>query len=223
MCKGDEEEWHQQCAWHSELVSSLEKIDVCIEQLQQDQERYTIQEVEWTPHHHTLVRFCFIKGTGRYCLLIAWLLKCMDSVSSSSCIISGVLYLPWARLNVKPCLFLMQDKDLRLKELWEQCCSKQAELDAAVNALHVARLLSQLCANTAQVCTKSLFLKTWALRCNDVCVCFKLILTITTDLYCYWNPPFGLVLFHIFISFYEPSLGSAYWELLVQGIWSCPV
>lgn len=94
MCKGDEEEWHQQCAWHSELVSSLEKIDVCIEQLQQDQERYTIQEVEWTPHHHTLVRFCFIKGTGRYCLLIAWLLKCMDSVSSSSCIISGVLYLP---------------------------------------------------------------------------------------------------------------------------------
>ncbi|KAJ0022097.1 hypothetical protein NQD34_009587 [Periophthalmus magnuspinnatus] len=42
------------------------------------------------------------------------------------------------------------DRELRLREVLEQCCAKQAELDTAVNALHVARLRSQLSADTAQ-------------------------------------------------------------------------
>ncbi|XP_030008436.1 uncharacterized protein LOC115431886 [Sphaeramia orbicularis] len=93
---GDEEEWDQHCAWHSELMSGLEKLDICIEQLQQDQEKWTAQEGDWATTLHTM------------------------------------------------------DKELRLRELWEQCFSKQADLDAAVNILHVIRDLSQLWTDTAQ-------------------------------------------------------------------------
>ncbi|KAK7882559.1 hypothetical protein WMY93_028733 [Mugilogobius chulae] len=93
---GDEEEWDQHCAWQSELLSGLEKLEVCIQQLQQEQERYTAQENEWTASHTLL------------------------------------------------------NRALTLQEVWEQCSAKQAELDTAVSALHAARLLSQLSADTAQ-------------------------------------------------------------------------
>ncbi|XP_072314346.1 uncharacterized protein [Eucyclogobius newberryi] len=93
---GDDEEWHRHCAWQSKLLSGLENIEVCIEQLQQEQERYAAHKIEWTMSHTSL------------------------------------------------------DRQLRLREELEQCSAKQAELDTAVNALHVARLLSQLSADTAQ-------------------------------------------------------------------------
>ena len=40
---GDEEEWDQQCIWHSELLSGLNKVDVSMVQLLQDQEKWTTQ------------------------------------------------------------------------------------------------------------------------------------------------------------------------------------
>ncbi|XP_034723644.1 uncharacterized protein si:dkey-103g5.4 [Etheostoma cragini] len=93
---GDEQEWDLQCVWHSELVSGLDKVDVCMEQLQQDQEKWTTQGGDWATTLHTM------------------------------------------------------DRELRQRELWEQCCSIQTELEAALNALHFARHLSQLRADTAQ-------------------------------------------------------------------------
>ncbi len=56
MCIGDEEEWDQQCVWHSELVSGLDKVDVCVEQLQQDQEKWITQGGEWATALHAMVR-----------------------------------------------------------------------------------------------------------------------------------------------------------------------
>lgn len=47
LCAGDEEEWDQQCSWHSELMSSLDKVDVSMEQLQQGQEKWTTQGEDW--------------------------------------------------------------------------------------------------------------------------------------------------------------------------------
>ncbi|GAA6228396.1 uncharacterized protein LOC111665042 [Lates japonicus] len=93
---GDEEEWDQQSVWHSELLSGLDKVDVCMEQLQQDRERWTMQGGEWATTLHTM------------------------------------------------------DRELRQRELWEQCCSRQTELEAALIALHFVRHLSQLHADTAQ-------------------------------------------------------------------------
>ncbi|XP_022055821.2 uncharacterized protein si:dkey-103g5.4 isoform X1 [Acanthochromis polyacanthus] len=93
---GDEEEWDQQCVWHSELTSGLDKADVCVDQLQQDQEKWTTQAGDWPTHVHAT------------------------------------------------------DRELRQRELWEQCCSRQSELEAALNALHFVRHLSQLRADTAQ-------------------------------------------------------------------------
>ncbi|CAK6968135.1 uncharacterized protein si:dkey-103g5.4 isoform X2 [Scomber scombrus] len=87
---GDDEEWDQQCVWHSELVSGLDKVDVCVEQLQQDQDKWTTQRGDWA------------------------------------------------------------ERELRQSELWEQCYSRQTELEAALIALHFARQLSQLRADTAQ-------------------------------------------------------------------------
>lgn len=46
---------------------------------------------------------------------------------------------------------VLQDSELSQRELWEQCCSTQTELEAAVTALHFVRHLSQLRADTAQV------------------------------------------------------------------------
>ncbi|XP_044059103.1 uncharacterized protein si:dkey-103g5.4 isoform X2 [Siniperca chuatsi] len=86
---GDKEEWDQQCVWHSALVSGLDKVDVCMEQLQQDQEKWTTLGGDW-------------------------------------------------------------DRELRQRELWEQCCCTQTELEAALNVLHFVRHLSQLRADTAQ-------------------------------------------------------------------------
>ncbi|KAM7413322.1 hypothetical protein PAMA_020625 [Pampus argenteus] len=85
----DEKEWDQQCVWHSELLSVLDKVDVCVEQLQQDQDKWTTQRRDW-------------------------------------------------------------DRELRQRELWEQCCSRQTDLEAALNVLHFVRHLSQLRADTAQ-------------------------------------------------------------------------
>ncbi|TDH14924.1 hypothetical protein EPR50_G00025880 [Perca flavescens] len=93
---GDEQEWDLQCVWHSELMSGLDKVDVCMEQLQQDQEKWTTQGGDWATTLHAM------------------------------------------------------DGELRQRELWEQCCSRQTELEAALNALHFARHLSQLRADTAQ-------------------------------------------------------------------------
>ncbi|TWW77242.1 hypothetical protein D4764_12G0006320 [Takifugu flavidus] len=44
---GDEEEWHQQCSWNSALLSSLDKLDVSVEQLQQEQEKWIMQGDDW--------------------------------------------------------------------------------------------------------------------------------------------------------------------------------
>lgn len=56
MCIGDEQEWDQQCVWHSELVSGLDKVDVCMEQLQQDQEKWITQGGDWATTPHATVR-----------------------------------------------------------------------------------------------------------------------------------------------------------------------
>lgn len=56
VCKGDEEELEQQSAWHSELLSGLDKVDVCMEQLQQEQEKWTTQGGDWATALHALVR-----------------------------------------------------------------------------------------------------------------------------------------------------------------------
>ncbi|XP_008294523.1 uncharacterized protein LOC103368058 [Stegastes partitus] len=93
---GDEEEWDQQCVWHSELTSGLDKVDVCVDQLQQDQDKWTTQAGDWSTNLHAM------------------------------------------------------DRELRQRELWEQCCSRQTELEAALNALHFVRHLSQLRADTTQ-------------------------------------------------------------------------
>lgn len=64
VCIGDEEEWDQQCVLHSELVSGLDKVDVCVEQLQQDQDKWTIQRGDWVTTLHIMVRITlrFING-----------------------------------------------------------------------------------------------------------------------------------------------------------------
>ncbi|XP_056230182.1 uncharacterized protein si:dkey-103g5.4 [Seriola aureovittata] len=93
---GDEEEWDQQNVWHSELLSGLDKVDVCMEQLQQDQDKWTTQGGDWATTLHAMGR------------------------------------------------------QLRHRDLWEQCCSRQTELEAALGALHFVRHLSQLRADTAQ-------------------------------------------------------------------------
>lgn len=64
---GDEEEWDQQCFWHSELMSGLDKVDVCVDQLQQDQEKWTTRAGDWSINLHAMVRAMssrFIIGTG---------------------------------------------------------------------------------------------------------------------------------------------------------------
>nr|XP_019943768.1 PREDICTED: uncharacterized protein LOC109630189 [Paralichthys olivaceus] len=95
LCIGDEEEWDQQSAWQSQLMSGLEKVDVCVEQLQQEQEKWT-QGGNWATTLHAV------------------------------------------------------DRELRQSELWEQCCSRQTELEAVLVALHFTRQRSQLRADTAQ-------------------------------------------------------------------------
>lgn len=44
-----------------------------------------------------------------------------------------------------------QDRELRKRETWAQCCSIQTEVDSALPLLHFIRHVSQLRANTAQV------------------------------------------------------------------------
>lgn len=65
VCIGDDEEWDQQCVWHSELVSGLDKVDVCVEQLQQDQDKWTTQRDDWAATLHVMVGMAlwFISGT----------------------------------------------------------------------------------------------------------------------------------------------------------------
>ncbi|XP_061538031.1 uncharacterized protein si:dkey-103g5.4 isoform X7 [Phycodurus eques] len=40
----DEEEWDQHCVWYTELVSGLDMVDVCMQQLQQDQDKWSMQK-----------------------------------------------------------------------------------------------------------------------------------------------------------------------------------
>ncbi|KAG7479263.1 hypothetical protein JOB18_021861 [Solea senegalensis] len=96
LTQGDEEEWAQENVWHSELLSGLDKVDVWMEQLQQDQENWTTHGGDWDTTLHAV------------------------------------------------------DREVRQRELWEQCCSIQSELEAALIALHFVRHLSQLRADTAQ-------------------------------------------------------------------------
>ncbi|KAG7238714.1 hypothetical protein INR49_031230 [Caranx melampygus] len=93
---GNEEEWEQQSVWLSEFLSGLDKVDVYMEQLQQDQEKWKTQGGDWATALHAL------------------------------------------------------DRELRQRDLWEQCCSRQTELEAALGALHFVRHVSQLHADTAQ-------------------------------------------------------------------------
>ncbi|XP_036070856.1 uncharacterized protein si:dkey-103g5.4 [Oryzias melastigma] len=53
---GDGEEWDQDCAWHSALMSCLDKIDICMEQLQQDLEKWMIQAGERSTKLQTMDR-----------------------------------------------------------------------------------------------------------------------------------------------------------------------
>lgn len=48
LCAGDEKEWDQQCSWNSVLLSSLDKLDVSVEQLQQEQEKWNMQGDDWS-------------------------------------------------------------------------------------------------------------------------------------------------------------------------------
>ncbi|XP_056613166.1 uncharacterized protein si:dkey-103g5.4 isoform X2 [Triplophysa dalaica] len=43
---GDEEEWERQCIWHTELTSVLNRVSVCMERLQRDQDQLSPQEVQ---------------------------------------------------------------------------------------------------------------------------------------------------------------------------------
>nr|XP_057936579.1 uncharacterized protein LOC131134908 [Doryrhamphus excisus] len=56
LCLVDEEEWDQHCVWYTELLSVLDVMDVCMEQLQQNQEKWSTQRVEWTASFHVLDR-----------------------------------------------------------------------------------------------------------------------------------------------------------------------
>ncbi|XP_060928461.1 uncharacterized protein si:dkey-103g5.4 [Limanda limanda] len=107
LTQGDEEEWDQQSVWQLELVSGLDKVDVCVEQLQQEQEKRT-QGGDWATTLHAVVR-----------ILASWF-------------ICGT------------------DRELSQRELWEQCCCRQTEVEAALVALHFVRHLCQLRADTAQ-------------------------------------------------------------------------
>lgn len=75
VCAGDEEEWDQENVWQSELLSGLDKVDVCMERLQQEQEKWTRREGDWTSSVHTVVRgaalvFCKLSSQDKYsCLL----------------------------------------------------------------------------------------------------------------------------------------------------------
>lgn len=46
VCSGDEEEWEQQCFWHTELTSVLNRVSVCMERLQKDHDQLSAQEVQ---------------------------------------------------------------------------------------------------------------------------------------------------------------------------------
>lgn len=52
----DGEEWDQQCLWHSELLTGLDKVDVSMEQLQQGQEKWLTQGGDWATTLQTMVR-----------------------------------------------------------------------------------------------------------------------------------------------------------------------
>ncbi|KAK6297050.1 hypothetical protein J4Q44_G00331920 [Coregonus suidteri] len=96
LTQGDDKEWEQQCCWQTELVAGLDRVNVCVEKLQQDHERWTAQRGEQTASIHVM------------------------------------------------------DGKLRQREIWEQLNSRQAELNAALIALHCVRELCQLRAETAQ-------------------------------------------------------------------------
>ncbi|XP_077397029.1 uncharacterized protein LOC144033090 isoform X4 [Festucalex cinctus] len=53
----DEEEWDQHCIWYTELVSGLDMMDLCMEQLQQDEDKWSTQRgEEWTASVHVMDR-----------------------------------------------------------------------------------------------------------------------------------------------------------------------
>ncbi|XP_064840268.1 uncharacterized protein si:dkey-103g5.4 [Oncorhynchus masou masou] len=54
LTQGDDKEWEQQCCWQTELVAGLDRVNVCVEKLQQDQERWTAQRGEQTPSIHVM-------------------------------------------------------------------------------------------------------------------------------------------------------------------------
>ena len=62
LCLGDDKEWEQQCCWQTELVAGLDRVNVCVEKLQQDQERWTAQRGEQTPSIHVMVRSSIVQS-----------------------------------------------------------------------------------------------------------------------------------------------------------------
>ncbi|XP_028321414.1 uncharacterized protein LOC114474973 [Gouania willdenowi] len=53
---GDEDEWDQQCIWHSVLLSGLEKLEICMYELQQDQEKERLQTKDWPTNLNAMER-----------------------------------------------------------------------------------------------------------------------------------------------------------------------
>ncbi|KAJ7990490.1 hypothetical protein DPEC_G00300860 [Dallia pectoralis] len=49
---GDEKEWEQECCWHTELMAGLDRVNVCVEKLQHDHERWRAQRREQRPPVH---------------------------------------------------------------------------------------------------------------------------------------------------------------------------
>ncbi|XP_038154475.1 uncharacterized protein si:dkey-103g5.4 [Cyprinodon tularosa] len=67
---GDEEEWDQQCAWYSVVISALDKLDVCMEHLQQDIEKWSSQPEEWSANLNAMDRELRKRETWEQCCSI---------------------------------------------------------------------------------------------------------------------------------------------------------
>lgn len=87
VCIGDEQEWDRQCVWHSELVSGLDKLDVCMEQLQQDKEKWTTHGGDWNTPVHVMVRLMALWSILRPAaqLSVTQLGQMLTSLSSHQC------------------------------------------------------------------------------------------------------------------------------------------
>ncbi|XP_075892174.1 uncharacterized protein LOC142895202 [Nelusetta ayraudi] len=67
---GDGEEWDRLCAWHSELSSALERLEVSAEQLKQDQEKRATQGGDWEANCRAQARG--LRQTGCWEAWFSW-------------------------------------------------------------------------------------------------------------------------------------------------------